>query len=101
MDPRDKVALVTGGASGLGAATVRALVERGARVVIADKAVDVGQALARELGSSATFVETDVTSESGVREAVARASEAFGALHIAVGCAGIGTSTRVLGKIGP
>jgi NAD(P)-dependent dehydrogenase (short-subunit alcohol dehydrogenase family) len=101
LDPKDKVALVSGGASGLGAATARALVKRGAKVVIADKAIDVGKALADELGASTTFVETDVTSEAAVRDAVSRAQQKFGALHIAVGCAGIGTSAKVLSRSGP
>ena len=101
MDPKGKVALVTGGASGLGAATVRALCERGAQVVVADKARDVGEGLARELGKAATFVETDVTSEQMMSAAIERAKKDFGGLHIAVGCAGIGTSGRVVGKSGP
>lgn len=100
MDPKNKIALVTGGASGLGAATVRALVLRGARVVIADKAAEAGKALAAELGASVAFVETDVTSEASMNAAVLRARE-WGGLHIAVGCAGLGTATRVLGKGGP
>ena len=101
MDPKDKVAIVSGGASGLGAATVRALCARGARVVIADRAREVGEALAQELAGRAAFVETDVTSESAVKEAVRRAVDDFGGLHIAVGCAGIGTNGRVVGKSGP
>lgn len=100
MDPKNKIALVTGGASGLGAATVRALVARGARVVIADRAVDAGRALAAEIGASAAFVETDVTSETAMSAAVQRAKD-WGGLHIAIGCAGLGTATRVLGKGGP
>src|SRR5688500_18321958 len=101
MDPKDKVALVTGGASGLGAATVRSLVERGARVVIADQAVELGNSLAAELGSAAAFFEVDVTSEPQMLAAVQGAREQFGALHIAVGCAGVGTVSRVVGKSGP
>lgn len=100
MDPNNKVALVSGGASGLGAATVRALVKRGARVVIADKASDAGQALASELGPATAFVETDVTSEASVSHAVGRAKQQFGGLQIAVGCAGIGTSSKVVSKHG-
>jgi NAD(P)-dependent dehydrogenase (short-subunit alcohol dehydrogenase family) len=100
VDPNGKVALVTGGASGLGAATVQALHVRGAKVVICDKAKDTGEALAKKLGSNAVFVETDVTSDAGVKAAVDRAVE-LGGLHIAIGCAGIGTSGRVVGKSGP
>jgi len=101
VDPKGKVALVTGGASGLGAATVRALCERGARVVVADKARDVGESLVRELGNAASFVETDVTSEPMMKAAIELAKKEYGGLHIAVGCAGIGTSGRVVGKSGP
>jgi NAD(P)-dependent dehydrogenase (short-subunit alcohol dehydrogenase family) len=100
MDPRGKVALVTGGASGLGAATVRALVERGARVVIADRSRDAGEALAKELGASTLFVEADVTQDAAMTAAVARARSAFGGLHVAVGCAGVGIAGRVVGKNG-
>jgi NAD(P)-dependent dehydrogenase (short-subunit alcohol dehydrogenase family) len=101
VDPNRKVALVSGGASGLGAATVRARVKRGARVVIADRATDAGHALADELGASTSFIETDVTSELALTKALDRAKQQFGGLHIAVGCAGIGTSARVAGKQGP
>jgi len=100
MDPRGKVALVTGGASGLGGATVRALVEHGAKVVIADKAKVPGEALAKELAGSALFVETDVTDEAQMKAAVDRARSAFGGLHAAIGCAGIGTAGRVVSKGG-
>lgn len=100
MDPKGKVALVTGGASGLGKATVQALVARGAKVVIVDKAKEAGEALAKELGDAAAFVECDVTDEAAMQKAVARAKE-LGGLDIAVGCAGIGTAGRVVGKQGP
>lgn len=101
MDPKDRVALVSGGASGLGAATVRALLKRGARVIIADKAVDAGTALEAELGAETCFVETDVTSEASVSGAIEMAVRKFGGLQVVVGCAGIGTSAKVLGKSGP
>ncbi len=100
MDVQGKVAVVSGGASGLGAATVRRLVAAGGKAVIADKAKAPGEALARELGGHAVFVETDVTSESAMAAAIAAARE-LGGLHFAVGCAGIGTAARVVGKTGP
>jgi NAD(P)-dependent dehydrogenase (short-subunit alcohol dehydrogenase family) len=87
-------ALVTGGASGLGEATVRELRARGADVVIADLNVERGEALAQEVG--ARFIATDVTNA----EEVARAVEAAGALRISVHCAGIGWAERVAGKRG-
>jgi NAD(P)-dependent dehydrogenase (short-subunit alcohol dehydrogenase family) len=101
VDPKDRVALVTGGASGLGAATVRALVERGAKVVIVDKNPEAGAVIAKELGPAVRFAETDVTSEPAMKAAIERANQDFGGLHIVVGCAGIGTAGRVVGKQGP
>jgi NAD(P)-dependent dehydrogenase (short-subunit alcohol dehydrogenase family) len=101
MDVAGKVALVSGGASGLGGATVRALVQKGARVVIADRAKETGSKLAEELGEATVFAEADVTSEEQVKAAIAKAKASFGRLDIAVGCAGVGVSGRVLGKEGP
>jgi NAD(P)-dependent dehydrogenase (short-subunit alcohol dehydrogenase family) len=98
MDAKGKVAIVTGGASGLGAATVRALVARGARVGILDKSITPGEAMAKELGASVLLVETDVTDEKQLGAAIERTKTQFGGLHIAVGCAGIGTAGRVVGK---
>jgi NAD(P)-dependent dehydrogenase (short-subunit alcohol dehydrogenase family) len=100
MNARDAVAIVTGGASGLGEATVRRLVGAGARVVILDRDADRGKALSTELGATVAFAETDVTSEESVLAAIGVASE-MGPLRIAVNCAGIGVAARVLGKDGP
>jgi len=93
--------IVTGGSSGLGAATARHFHALGARVVIADVNVELGQRLADELGGSAAYCKTDVTSESEAGAAVALARERFGALHGLVNCAGIGPAERVNGKKGP
>ncbi len=93
--------LVTGGSSGLGAATAQRLHAGGANVVIADLAEAPGQALAANLGTRARFVRTDVTSEADGRAAVDLARTAFGALHGLVNCAGIGPAERVLGREGP
>ncbi len=98
MDIRNCTALITGGASGLGAATAHALSERGARVVLCDIRKDVGQAHVAKLSGDALFVETDVTSESSVEAAVTRAVEAFGGIQVAVNCAGILKGERILGK---
>jgi NAD(P)-dependent dehydrogenase (short-subunit alcohol dehydrogenase family) len=76
-------------------------VRRGSRVVIVDRAVETGRALAEELGGSVRFVETDVTSEAAMQAAIDVARKDFGGLHITVGCAGLGTALRVLGKGGP
>ena len=94
-------ALVAGGASGLGAATVRALHQAGASVVIADLNAEKGEQLASELGERASFAEADVTDESAVQAAVEQAAGADGGLRISVCCAGIGWAQRVAGKQGP
>lgn len=93
--------IVTGGSSGLGAATVRRFQAAGARVVIADVNVDAGQKLAAELGKSAVFAKTDVTSEADAQAAIDAAQNNFGALTGLVNCAGIGNAERVVGKKGP
>ncbi|OGA26275.1 MAG: 3-hydroxy-2-methylbutyryl-CoA dehydrogenase [Betaproteobacteria bacterium RIFCSPLOWO2_02_FULL_67_26] len=93
--------LVTGGASGLGAATARRLVAAGGNAVIADTNAEQGKAFTLELGARAGFSQTDVTDESQVAKAVAAARDKFGALHGAVSCAGIAPGERVLGKSGP
>jgi NAD(P)-dependent dehydrogenase (short-subunit alcohol dehydrogenase family) len=99
MDLKDAGAIVAGGASGLGAATARALASRGARVAIADLNEDNANAVAEEVGGVA--FKTDVTNEDEVRAAVDGAVEAFGGLRFAVSCAGIGWAERVVGKNGP
>jgi NAD(P)-dependent dehydrogenase (short-subunit alcohol dehydrogenase family) len=93
--------LITGGASGLGAATARKLATAGGNVVICDIGAEQGRKFAAELGQRASFFITDVTDESQVAKAVAAAREKFGALHGAVSCAGIAPGERVLGKSGP
>jgi NAD(P)-dependent dehydrogenase (short-subunit alcohol dehydrogenase family) len=93
------VALVTGGASGLGEATVRQLVSQEAQVVIVDLNEDRGQALAAELGGVATFVRADVSNAEDVEAAVARATS-IGTLRASINCAGIGIAKRTIGKDG-
>ena len=101
MELLGKVALVTGGASGLGGATVRRLAENGAKVVIADINANIGQELADELGTVAVFVQTDVTNPEQVQAAIDTARNQFGGLDILVNCAGIGLAMRTLTKEGP
>jgi len=91
------VALVTGGASGLGGATVRRLVGCGAKLVILDLDAAKGEALAKELG--ATFVKADVTNAEQVSAAVEHAAK-LGTFRIAVNCAGIGAAARTLSRDG-
>jgi NAD(P)-dependent dehydrogenase (short-subunit alcohol dehydrogenase family) len=90
-----KVAIVTGGAAGIGAGTVQRLHEEGARVVIADLQAEKGMALADRLGQGVRFIRTDVTQEADIEAAVALALADFGGLDIMVNNAGI------LGAIGP
>ncbi len=101
MELTNKGVLVSGGASGLGAACVRLLTRSGAKVVIADLNSEQGEALATELGSSALFVKTNVVEEESTQAAVKAAVDNFGGLHVTINCAGIGIAERVLGKSGP
>jgi 3-hydroxyacyl-CoA dehydrogenase / 3-hydroxy-2-methylbutyryl-CoA dehydrogenase len=101
MDLNGIGALVAGGASGLGEATARALVERGARVAIADLNEERTGALAAELGDAAVGFRCDVTNEDDVETAVAGALEALGELRLTVSCAGIGWAERTVSKRGP
>jgi NAD(P)-dependent dehydrogenase (short-subunit alcohol dehydrogenase family) len=97
MDIVGTSAIVTGGASGLGAATVRALAAAGASVVILDLQEKAGHDLADALGDGTLFVRTDVTSEEQVATAV---DAAEGPLRVAVNCAGIGSASRTIGRDG-
>jgi len=97
MKLNGSVALVTGGASGLGAATARRLVAGGAKVVIVDRDEPRGQSLAAELG--ATFAKADVTNAAEIEAAVATAAQ-LGPLRIAVSCAGVGWAARTLDRTG-
>jgi NAD(P)-dependent dehydrogenase (short-subunit alcohol dehydrogenase family) len=99
MDIKGAVALISGGASGLGEATVRTLVEAGAKAVIADMNVEKGEALASELGASVAFVKTDVSDADQVQAAVDKAVS-MGTLRATISCAGIGAGVRLLGKDG-
>jgi len=101
MEIKDSVAIVTGGASGLGEACVRALLGEGGKVAILDFAEERGQKVASELGDAALFCLTDITKEEDVQAAIDKTVEAFGAIHIAVNCAGVGIPAKVLGKEGP
>lgn len=101
MKMSDCVAVVTGGASGLGEATVRNFVAKGGRAAILDLQEERGKSLASELGASAVFAKTDVTSEESVASALDRALDAFGRVNALVNCAGIATPGKVVGRAGP
>ncbi|MEY8248712.1 MAG: SDR family NAD(P)-dependent oxidoreductase [Bermanella sp.] len=101
MNIENKVAIVTGGCSGLGNATVQSLVAKGVKVAIFDINEEQGAAIVNELGSDkAMFEKVDVRNAQSVEDAVARVVEKFGALHICVNCAGIGPAKRTLDREG-
>ncbi len=99
MQLTNATAIVTGGASGLGEATTRLLVENGANVVILDLNDALGHALAHELGATVRFHKTNVTDESDVQAAINLAVDTFGGLHLAVNCAGVAEARKTLGKV--
>ena len=99
METKGISAVVSGAASGLGAATARKLVESGARVFILDRDEDKGKALANDLGSLAEFISVDVTDEVQVKRAMQTAASEY-PLRVAVSCAGIGIGKRVIDKRG-
>ena len=99
MQIKDQVFIITGGASGLGAATARMIVENGGKVVLADVQAEAGQKLAAELGA-ASFVQCDVTSEADGLAVVAAAT-AMGTLRGLVNCAGVAPAIKTVGKDGP
>lgn len=101
MKTDSTVAIVTGGASGLGAACARQLVQKGARVVACDVNETGGAALERSLGDRCRFQCVDVTSVSDVERAIDVARKEFGGLGLAVNCAGVVTAGKVVGKKGP
>ena len=101
MEIRNCTALVTGGASGLGAAAARRIVAAGGKVAIFDVQEEKGNQLAAELGPSVIFCKTDVTNEASVNQSIAAAKEAFGGVHFCVNAAGTGWSERTVSKNGP
>jgi NAD(P)-dependent dehydrogenase (short-subunit alcohol dehydrogenase family) len=101
MNLEGKVALVTGGASGLGASSVRMVIEAGGRAVIVDLNDKLGQELAGEFGESAFYVRADVASPLDMENAVSATVQRFSRLDIDINCAGIGNAARVIGKEGP
>lgn len=101
MKVKDCIAIVTGGASGLGEATVRHLSGNGARVAIFDIQADKGDALAKEMGNNVIFVNVDVTSEDSVSLGIEKTVNTFGGINIDINCAGIGVAAKIHGRKGP
>lgn len=101
MQLQDRTFLVTGGGSGLGAATARLLVETGGAALLADVNEDAGATTADALGDRAAFQRTDVTDADSVQQALDAARDRFGGLHGVVNCAGIALARKTLGRTGP
>ena len=100
MDRKNCVAVVTGGASGLGEAVIRDVVAKGGKASILDFDADRGEKIAAELGDAVIFCKTDVTDETSVQAAMDSTVAAFGGIYVAVNCAGVGTPKKVIGRDG-
>jgi NAD(P)-dependent dehydrogenase (short-subunit alcohol dehydrogenase family) len=101
MDVQGKTIFITGGASGLGAACARKLVQAGAHVTVVDLNDELGNSFVKELGEQAFFAHANVSDEADVQNALKGTVERFGSLHGVINCAGIGTPNKVLTKNGP
>ncbi len=100
MKVKGRIAIITGGGSGLGKATAQALIENGGKVAIFDLDRESGEAAAKKLGENARFFNVNVSDLDNVERAVSKVKEEFGALHIVINCAGIGGSRKISGKDG-
>jgi len=101
VDLQDKVAVITGGASGLGRATAEMVINNGGKVAIIDLNEDLAGQTAKELGENAAPFVANVSEDESAAQAVSAIMERFGAIHINVNCAGVGTPGRTLGREGP
>ena len=102
MDMNGKVAVVTGGASGIGQAVARRLAEAGGKIAIFDLNEDAGQAMVAELGvDNCVFANVNVVDVASVKAGIEATVTALGAIHVNVNCAGIGNAAKTLGKNGP
>ena len=101
MKVAGKIAVVTGGASGIGQAVANAFIEHGGRVAIFDLNEAAGQAMTKSLGSNAIFEKVNVADELSVDRAIAKTMASLGAIHVCVNCAGIGSAHKTFGKDGP
>ena len=101
MDISNRVAVITGGASGLGRETASQLIDAGAKVALFDVNESLVMQAAQALGDNASAYVVDVTDDESARKGVAGAMERFGAIHININCAGIGAAARTVGRDGP
>ncbi|MFP6808986.1 MAG: SDR family NAD(P)-dependent oxidoreductase [Pseudomonadales bacterium] len=101
MDLQDKVAFITGGASGLGRATAENFIAAGTKVMVFDLNEENAEKAALELGENAAYASGDVADETAVASAIQKTLDTFGSLHININCAGIGAAARTIGKDGP
>lgn len=101
MDLAIAKAVISGGASGLGLATAQRVIDAGGQVVLLDVNEEQGNTSAGQLGAKALFVQTDVTNEAAVKDAIQQANEFMAGITLAVNCAGIATAGRTLGRDGP
>ena len=101
MELTNKVALITGGASGLGLATAETLIKSGAKVLLLDLNEDNAKAASDSFGDNASYAIATVTEEESVANAIQETVNKFGGLHIAVNCAGIESASKTVGKNGP
>jgi NAD(P)-dependent dehydrogenase (short-subunit alcohol dehydrogenase family) len=100
MEIENSTALITGGASGLGAATARELVRKGGNIVILDVDKEKGEKFAKELGNAATFFALDIREEKEIDKVIEQIRGVVGTFHIVINCAGVGGSFKILGKEG-
>ncbi|PKN68962.1 MAG: 3-hydroxyacyl-CoA dehydrogenase [Deltaproteobacteria bacterium HGW-Deltaproteobacteria-12] len=101
MNVKDSVAIITGGASGLGEACVRTLTAKGGKAVIFDLQEELGSKLAKEIGNNVLVAQVDVTNAESVAAGISKALGEYGKIDIVVNCAGTGAPTKVLSKKGP
>lgn len=101
MDVKNKVAIITGGASGLGLSTATNLVNNGAKVMIFDVNEENSKQACNQLGENAAYAIVDVTDETSVQEGIQKTIDTYNAIHICVNCAGVGTPQKTLGRSGP
>src|ERR1700743_2598387 len=101
MKVAGKVAVVTGGASGIGLAVTRAFIEKGGRVAVFDLNEKAGERTTKALGAAAIFARVNVAEEDSVAAGLGKAMTAFGAIHACINCAGVGSAHKTFGKEGP